>query len=264
MRTQRHHAVGKKAVAGGGRPRRDAHQLEGHDGGTEERHDAAHRAHEEAGAFAPPHHFREREVAHDTRHDLREDLRRGTPGDGAAGCDDRAARRVHDDQVRDGHLLLAGEAFGRARGLALGVVRGGQRGAEDFLKLVLLAFRQLPENHRETARGGVRLGRRRGETLLGQRGFQPASQIHPSDAERGSRDLLRPDLEKKVLAAHTAAAGSGSGAGRPAASRRATNARAQAQARSRTRRINPTRSVAETAPRASRTLNWCEHASAAS
>ena len=43
-----------------------------------------------------------------------------------------------------------------------------------------------------------------------------------------------------------------------------TQARAQAQARSRTRRIRPTRSVADTAPRASRMLNWWEQASVAS
>ena len=241
-----------------------AQQFHRHDLPAEERDDAPHGANEDPLAGTPAHGLRKRQSADRLRHHLRQDVLRGAAGHRAAGGDGCAPRRLDDDELRDVHLLLAGEARGRARGLALGVVGGRCRRAQDLEKLVLLALGHAAGHDGQPTRRGISLGRRRSQALVGQGGLELADEVHPRAALRRGRNLLRPDLEKKVEPVHTAVAGSGSGAGRPDASRRAAYARAHAQASSRTRRMRPTRSVAETAPRASRMLNWCEQTRAAS
>ena len=162
----REFAVGEHAVSHGAIARGDAVERERNDLPAVERHDAAHRAHEAARAFAPAHRLRKRQPCDDLRQDLREDLRGVAPGDRLAGGHGLAARRVDDDEVRDVDLLRLCESDGGLGGLAVLAEGAGLGRPEDLGRAVGLLLGKSAENEREAAERSVGLDLLRREALF--------------------------------------------------------------------------------------------------
>ncbi len=254
-------------------PRTHARDHHVHDVAIEKRDDPVDRPDESELAVPPAHRFREGDRQHGRRNSLAQDIGGRRPRHGSPHADTLTLRSGKALQLAHHDALRAGEPLGGLRRTARCVERRLDGRTGDLLHGVGLPVTQASRPDRETPRRAEGLDVRvDAEVEVGQKTAglelveQSEADIVQGAVDHPGRDLLCPDLEKE----HTgrarphrrpvsAPAAPFFKSGKPSASRVFRNSLAQPTERRRTLWMNPVLSVTLMAPRASRTLNVCEH-----
>ncbi len=165
--------------------------------------------------------------------------------------------RGYDGQFVDGGALLFGEALRGACRLADGIVGDGLGRAENFLGDVVLLEDNFAGDGDEAARRAESLDASLLADAIGlEMGFKYLFKIVRGLGDHACGNFFAADFEKEFSAGVHCAAPVCAAASRWRCS---TQPAATLQVNWRTRPMSAARSVVEMAPRASRTLNRCEH-----